>query len=162
MLRKNQLLTISLRQFWLFCCFFIWYSWNSSNSLGPQHSRVIFKEFRCTCKLIYYYTMIWDFLVGNRSNQSLSSEISSSTFGNQSSSGSDSILPKLSFTITSVICIEGFLGNSAIIIGFLVKKKVQKPTFTAIFCSSIADLATLLFKICCNIVYSHSFCKGDR
>lgn len=83
-------------------------------------------------------------LIGNRSNISLSSELPSSIFGDQSSGGSDSVVPQVSFIIASVISIVGFLGNSATIISFLVQKKVQTPTYTGIFCSSIADLTALL------------------
>lgn len=91
-----------------------------------------------------HLTQTTDFLIGNGSNMLLSSELPSSTYGNRTSGGIDSVVPKVSFIIASVICIVGFLGNSATIVGFLVQKKVQTPTYTGIFCSSIADLTALL------------------
>lgn len=91
-------------------------------------------------------TQTTDPLIGNRSNISLSSELPSSIFGNQSSSDTDSTVPQISFIIASVISIVGFLGNSATIISFLIQKKVQTPTYTGIFCSSIADLTALLLR----------------
>lgn len=91
-------------------------------------------------------TQTTDPLIGNRSNISLSSELPSSIFGNQSSGDTDSTVPQISFIIASVISIVGFLGNSATIISFLIQKKVQTPTYTGIFCSSIADLTALLLR----------------
>lgn len=91
-----------------------------------------------------HLTQTTDFLIGNGSNMLLSSELPSSTYGNRTSGGIDSVVPKVSFIIASVICIVGFLGNSATIVSFLVQKKVQTPTYTGIFCSSIADLTALL------------------
>lgn len=91
-------------------------------------------------------TQTTDPLKGNRSNISLSSELPSSIFGNQSSGDTDSTVPQISFIIASVISIVGFLGNSATIISFLIQKKVQTPTYTGIFCSSIADLTALLLR----------------
>lgn len=91
-------------------------------------------------------TQTTDPLIGNRSNISLSSELPSSIFGNQSSGDTDSTVPQISFIIASVISIVGFLGNSATIISFLIQKKVQTPTYTGIFCSSIADVTALLLR----------------
>lgn len=91
-------------------------------------------------------TQTTDPLIGNRSNISLSSELPSSIFGNQSSGDTDSTVPQIGFIIASVISIVGFLGNSATIISFLIQKKVQTPTYTGIFCSSIADLTALLLR----------------
>lgn len=91
-------------------------------------------------------TQTTDPLIGNRSNISLSSELPSSIFGNQSSGDTDSTVPQISFIIASVISFVGFLGNSATIISFLIQKKVQTPTYTGIFCSSIADLTALLLR----------------
>lgn len=91
-----------------------------------------------------HLTQTTDFLIGNKRNMSHSSELLTSTSVNRNFSGSDSVVPKVSFIIASVILTVGFLGNSATFISFLVQKKVQTPTYTGIFCSSIADLTALL------------------
>lgn len=52
---------------------------------------------------------------------------------------------QVSFVIASIVCFVGVVGNSTILLHFLVQKKVQihVPAFTGIICSSIANLVAL-------------------
>ena len=48
------------------------------------------------------------------------------------------------FIVASIVCVVGVLANTAAIVTFVVQKKLQIPYYTAIFCSSVADLLALI------------------
>ena len=48
------------------------------------------------------------------------------------------------FIVASIVCVVGVLSNTAAIIFFLVQKKLKIPPYTAVFCSSIANLLALI------------------
>ena len=48
------------------------------------------------------------------------------------------------FIVASIVCVVGVLANTAAIVTFVVQKKLQIPPYTAVFCSSVADLLALI------------------
>ena len=44
----------------------------------------------------------------------------------------------------SIVCVVGVLANTAAIVTFVVQRKLKIPSYTAVFCSSIADLMALI------------------
>ena len=44
----------------------------------------------------------------------------------------------------SIVFVVGFLANTAAIVTFVVQRKLKIPSYTAVFCSSIADLTALI------------------
>lgn len=79
----------------------------------------------------------------NTSNQSFSPEYQSNTTVNQAFTDRSSVEAQVSFIIASIVCFVGVVGNSTTVLYFIVRKKVQIPAFTGIFCSSIANLFAL-------------------
>lgn len=61
----------------------------------------------------------------NTSNQPFSSEYQSNTTVNQASTDRSSVETQVSFIVASIVCFVGVVGNSAIVLYFIVRKKVQ-------------------------------------
>ncbi|XP_056022747.1 somatostatin receptor type 4-like [Ostrea edulis] len=62
----------------------------------------------------------------------------------------ESLLHDASFIIATILCIAGVLGNIATLVIIILKKKHKVPTYTGIFCLSLADTPSLVLRYFLN------------
>ena len=85
-----------------------------------------------------------DYYMGWGVNFSTTSESFANMGDNKTMAEAEEFIMTADQIAASIVCVVGFLANTAAIVTFVVQRKLKIPYYTAVFCSSIADLTALI------------------
>ena len=85
-----------------------------------------------------------DYYMGWGVNFSTTSESFANMGDNKTMAEVEKLITTADLIVASIVFVVGFLANTAAIVTFVVQRKLKIPSYTAVFCSSIADLTALI------------------